>query len=87
MAPVDRGRSLVRDGTGQPVPPYIGAASGGDDVMPTVSHADTARSLARMMILQSRMLRAEGFVAEARELARRALTLGRLGTLERFVEG
>lgn len=55
--------------------------------MPTMSHADTARSVARMMILQSRMLRAEGLVAEARELARRALTLGRLGTLERFVEG
>lgn len=53
--------------------------------MPTVSHADTARSLARMMMLQSRMLRADGLIVEARELARRALTLGRLGTLERVV--
>ncbi len=55
--------------------------------MPITSQTGAARSLARMMMLQSRMLRAEGLVAEARELARRALTLGRLGTLERFVEG
>lgn len=55
--------------------------------MPLPSHTDTARSLAWMMLLQSRMLRAEGLIAEARELARRALTLGRLGIRERFVEG
>lgn len=49
-------------------------------------NAEAARHLARMMIRQSRMLRDEGLVAEARELARRAVALDRLGWTGRVGE-
>jgi len=48
-------------------------------------NADMARSLARMMARQSRMLRDEGLLPEAREVARRAVLLSRLGWSERLL--
>lgn len=47
--------------------------------MTTRSNARTLLDLARAMVKQARMLRDEGFGTRAREVARRAIALDRLG--------